>query len=288
MTNQFQFSIATGWDDFPEKLRFAERHEFGLEIGALYAGPPVWDLETRSKMEGELSAALRDFPYGRSLHGAFIDIAVHSADPGIAAVARERILRDLETACQLGCQTVVFHTGFNPLVPGQQYGHEFLERHAAFWPAVADRFPGITICLENMWEPSPRLLERLLRGIHHPRVGLCLDVAHAHAYSPFPVEEWLNQPGGRILHMHWNDNHGDTDSHLPIGQGNIPWKNVQTAARRVAPGATVVLELKAMRAIRQSLKYLEQSCSTAASSRQVRNRPGAATRLRRSRTLHRV
>jgi sugar phosphate isomerase/epimerase len=258
MTDTFQISIAMDWEDFAEKLPFAEKHQMGVEIDAFFAGPALSDAATRTKMEHGLGAALRDFPYPRSLHGAFIDIAVHSADPAIAAVARERILRDLETASRLGCKTVVFHTGFNPLVPGQIYGREFLERHAAFWPAVADRFPEIKVCLENMWETSPQLLERLLRGINHPRVGLCLDVAHAHAYSHFAVETWLNRLKRRIVHMHWNDNHGDTDSHLPVGQGSVPWKKVRTSARQLASGITVVLELKSMRAIRQSLRYLAQ------------------------------
>jgi sugar phosphate isomerase/epimerase len=123
---------------------------------------------------------------------------------------------------------------------------------------MADRFPAINVCLENMWETSPQLLERLLAGIGHPRVGLCLDVAHAHAYSDFAVEIWLKRLKRRIVHMHWNDNHGDTDSHLPIGKGNVPWNKVQAAVRQLTGGMTVVLELKSMRAVRQSLQYLAQ------------------------------
>jgi len=258
MTDTLPFSISMDWDDFAEKLSFAEHHQLGVEIDALFAGPGLSDVAVRKKMERSLSRALRDFPYRRSLHGAFIDIAVHSGDPAIAAVARDRIQRDLETASRLGCQTVVFHTGFNPLVPGREYGRAFLERHAAFWPAVADQFPGISICLENMWETSPQLLDQLLRGINHPRVGLCLDVAHAHAYSPVGVETWLERLKHRIRHMHWNDNHGDTDSHLAIGKGNIPWKEVQAFVRRLSGEVAVVLEMKSMQAVRHSLRYLAQ------------------------------
>ncbi len=255
MTHAPQFSIALDGEDFAEKIPFAEKHHVGVEIDAFFAGPALFDQAARNKTERELGAALRDFPYRRSLHGAFIDLAVHSADPAVCAVARDRILRDLETASRLGCSLVVFHTGFNPLVPGERYGQEFLERHAAFWPGVADRFPGLTIGLENMWEASPGILEQLFPRIHHPRVGLCLDVAHAHAYSPCAMGRWLTALQPWIVHMHWNDNHGDTDSHLPIGQGTVPWQKVQAFTRRL-PGITVVVELKSMRFIRQSLRYL--------------------------------
>jgi hypothetical protein len=91
------------------------------------------------------------FPYPRSYHGAFIDLSLHSDDPAIAEIARQRIARDLETAF-LGCRKIVFHTGFNPLVPLERYEEEFVDRHTAFWPQCADQWPDLTICLENLWE----------------------------------------------------------------------------------------------------------------------------------------
>jgi sugar phosphate isomerase/epimerase len=256
MVNTYHFSVSAGWEDFDRKLAFATAHQLGVEITAFATGPGLHDATKRAKIERGLRAALSGFPYARSLHSAFIDLSVHSEDPAIAAIARQRIERDMETASRLGCKIVVFHTGFNPLVPVRRYEEEFVDRHAAFWPAVADRWPGITICLENMWESSPQLLERLLRAVGHPRVRLCLDVAHAHAYGHFAVEAWMDRLKGRIAHMHWNDNHGDTDSHLAIGEGNVPWKKVLAATRALSGGIAVVLELKSLQAVRQSLHYL--------------------------------
>ncbi|MBE0541337.1 MAG: sugar phosphate isomerase/epimerase [Verrucomicrobia bacterium] len=219
MPDHYQFSIPIGAEDFAEKIAFAKEHQFGIEVAAFASGPALEDEQLRTRIERRLTTALRGFPGRLSYHGAFIDLAVHSADPAIAAVARDRIERDLETASRLGCQMVVFHTGFNPLVPVRQYEDEFVERHAVFWPQMAEAWPRLQIALENMWEPSPQIFERLLRAIHHPRLGLCLDVAHAHAYSDFGVETWLDRLRARITHMHWNDNHGDPDSLWPSARG---------------------------------------------------------------------
>jgi sugar phosphate isomerase/epimerase len=257
MEHTYHFSVSTGWEDFDRKLTFATAHQFGVEIAAFATGPGLHDKAQRAKIERGLRAALSGFPHARSYHGAFIDLSLHSADSAIAAVTRERIQRDLATAARLSCTHVVFHTGFNPLVPVRRYEEEFVDRHAAFWPAMADQWPDITLCLENMWESSPQLLERLLLAINHPRVGLCLDVAHAHAYGDFAVEAWLDRLKGRIAHMHWNDNEGDSDTHLPIGAGNVPWKKV-LAATRTLRGVNVVLELKSLQAVRKSLQFLAE------------------------------
>ncbi|MHB1309882.1 MAG: sugar phosphate isomerase/epimerase family protein, partial [Limisphaerales bacterium] len=258
MPDSHQFSIPIGWDDHAKKLAFAEQHGLGVEVAAFATGPALHDASARTQMERGLGIALRDFPNARSFHGAFIDLNLHSEDPAIAAIARQRIGRDVETASRLGCRIVVFHTGFNPLVPVRRYEEEFLDRHAAFWPAMADQWPDITICLENMWESSPQLWERLLRGIAHPQVRMCLDVAHAHAYGDFAVETWMDRLKGRIAHMHWNDNHGDTDSHLALGEGNVPWKNILAATRALPGRVSVLLELNSLPGIRQSLRFLTE------------------------------
>jgi sugar phosphate isomerase/epimerase len=257
MPDSYQFSISIGWEDHARKIAFAVQHQLGVEMIAFATGPALGCQSARAQMERELRTVLRDFPFCRSLHGAFVDLSLHSDDPAIAAIAQQRIKRDLETASRLGCRKAVFHTGFNPLVPVRRYEEQFVEKHAEFWPTVADQWPEITICLENMWESSPQLLERLLRAIGHPRVRLCLDVAHAHAYGDFAVESWLDRLKNRIAHMHWNDNQGDTDRHLPIGEGSVPWRKI-LAATRALRGVSIVLEMKSLSAIRQSLRYLAQ------------------------------
>jgi sugar phosphate isomerase/epimerase len=56
--------------------------------------------------------------------------------------------------------------------------------------------------------------------------------------------------------MHWNDNLGDTDSHMAVGDGSIDWRDVllQTAGR--GDKVSVVLELASIKEIEKSMAHL--------------------------------
>lgn len=201
---------------------------------------------------------LRRFSGAVSMHGAYQDLAVHSADSQIAHHSKQRIREDVNLAARLGCQKVVFHTGFNPLIPSVKYRERFLSAQAEFWQEAAGISPGVTICLENQWESEPGLLGELMARIDRPNVRLCVDVGHAHAYSKVPPQAWLRQLAPWVAHMHWNDNLGDTDSHLPIGEGRIHWAAILEETQRLAETVSIVIEMNSLTAIRQSMAYIEE------------------------------
>lgn len=257
MQARFTYSIPTGWDDFGEKLSFAAARGLGLELAMFASGPAVHDPSLRKRMERELAAAFNGFPFPLSYHAAFIDLAVHSDDPAVAALSRARLRRDAASATRLGCRSLVAHTGFNPLVPVNDYRRQFLWRHAAFWPALAGEFPGLTFCLENLWEPELDLFQELLEATDHPRVKCCLDVAHANVHGIHAPETWVQRLAPVLGHMHWNDNLGDRDSHLALGVGDMNWRTILRATRALRQPLSVVLELRSLAAICQSLRHLE-------------------------------
>lgn len=254
--SQSTIHIPFGWQQRTEKIGFAREHGYGVEICVFAGGDAVDDPCARAEFERLVTSKLRRFPGPLSMHGAFMDLAVHSGDSHIACHSRRRIIEDIRLAGRLGCQKVVFHTGFNPLVPSVKYKERFLTAHAAFWQRAAAHCPALTICLENQWEPDPAILKELMRRIDRPNVRLCLDVAHAHAYSTIPVLTWLDQLAPHVAHMHWNDNHGDTDSHLAIGTGTIDWAALAARTRRLEVPVSIVIELNSLNAIQQSLSYL--------------------------------
>ena len=275
MNADFQFSIPMGWEDRHEKLRYATTRGFAIEIAAFASGLALQDRSVRKTVEADLLSACADFPHPLSYHGAFIDLSLHSHDPHIARVATERIHMDMDTAARLGCSKVIFHTGFNPLVPVAVYEEQFYARHATFWPAVAESYPQITICLENHWEPHPDIFYHLLSGIDHSRVAVCLDVAHAVVYSAVGPEIWVRRLSDRIAHMHWSDNLGDRDAHLTLGLGNICWPAILKAARGLPLRPSIVLELRALDALRASFRYLSPLVRRKAGPDRVRRRATA-------------
>lgn len=79
--------------------------------------------------------------------------------------------------------------------------------------------------------------------------GLVLDTGHAHINHCLPT--FLETP---FCHMHIHDNSGKTDTHSAIGEGTIDFRPVMAALRRT--GATAVIEVKDLSAVKKSLRVL--------------------------------
>jgi len=61
----------------------------------------------------------------------------------------------------------------------------------------------------------------LVDACDSPRLGHCFDVGHWNMFGQTALADWLARISSRLLHLHLHDNFGDSDAHLPIGQGNI-------------------------------------------------------------------
>ena len=57
--------------------------------------------------------------------------------------------------------------------------------------------------------------------------------------------------------VHWNDNWGDCDDHLPLGAGNIDWSSIFDACRAWKT-ASVTLEMQELGSLQRSLSFLER------------------------------
>jgi sugar phosphate isomerase/epimerase len=257
MATEFTFLIPLGWEGRDERLAFARRHGLGVEVTAFIGGKALNDSGIRGSMEGQLERELSTFKSMKTLHGAFLDLALHSPDARVAAISQSRIERDILTARRLGCEKIVFHLGFNPLVPVSRYRSELIKAHAEFWAYVLASYPGITICLENQWESDWSIFGELFDTVQHPRLGMCLDVAHAHVHGHFSSKAWIRGMATHVSHMHWNDNWGDCDDHLPLGAGNIDWSSIFDACRAWKT-ASVTLEMQELGSLQRSLSFLER------------------------------
>lgn len=273
MASHFQFSLPLGWPQHERTIRFARENGLGLEVAAFSSGDVLEDESLREVMTESFERELGEFRGARSYHGAFMDLPLHSMDRAVAAIAQARVRRDLETAARLGCRKVVFHTGFNPLIHERRYLERFVDAHAAFWPEVASAWPQLVICLENQWEQGPDALRELMVRMLHPQVRICWDAAHAHAYGEASPEQWLESLAPFIAHWHFSDNHGDRDSHLPLGDGGVPWGRILQHMKSHGGGGAAVLEMRSEDAIRRSMLFWSALESRASSPHQGRSFP---------------
>jgi sugar phosphate isomerase/epimerase len=159
-----------------------------------------------------------------TVHAPFLDLNPGAADPMVHEVTSRRYQQALEAAVRLGAQLIVFHPGYDVWRYGEQQ-LLWLEQNLRFWPPLLKvaASSGCIMTLENIFEPEPLLLARLLNTLSSPWLGHCFDIGHWHLFASVSMEDWFSALGGRLRHLHLHDNFGVKDDHLPIGEGSIDY-----------------------------------------------------------------
>ncbi len=218
------------WDNFKYVGSIARKNNVGIEFQS-FCEPEILDNPKQTILEHQ---AYKDVVY-RTMHGAFYDLCPGSPDQLVREVTRKRILQSLEVARELDIFDVVFHLG----APFGEYREQLVE----FWKSILEQTPErISLHLENTFEDTPEVIKRLVDRINSPRLGICLDIGHAYAFSETSVFEWVETLGSRISYVHIHDNNGKKDEHLAIGDGCIPIKRVLDAIETQSNEALWALE----------------------------------------------
>jgi sugar phosphate isomerase/epimerase len=179
----------------------------------------------------------------------------------------------LDYAAATGARQVVYHAANFPLAAGGIAADRVRERAAAEEAALRARVPrlerlGVTLALENLapvFPSPPRLghdtghLRELAERLGSPRVGLALDLGHAHIVAGLlgaAVWELVEPALDAVTLLHLHDNLGARrdgasppgldplrlDLHLAPGGGKLPWEAVAGAI--LARPVPAVLEVQ--------------------------------------------
>jgi sugar phosphate isomerase/epimerase len=230
-----KYILLCDWDNYKYVASIARRNNVGIEFQS-FCEPEILDNPKQTILEHQ---AYKDVVY-KTMHGAFYDLRPGSYDPLVREVARKRILQSLEVARELNICDVVFHHGY---VPNTSNPEEWTRRSVEFWKGILEQTPErIRLHLENVFEDTPEVIKRLVDRIKSPRLGICLDIGHAYAFSETSVSEWVETLGLRISYVHIHDNNGKKDEHLAIGDGSIPIKRVLDALETHSKEALWALE----------------------------------------------
>jgi sugar phosphate isomerase/epimerase len=143
--------------------------------------------------------------------------------------AMDEVKRALESAEQIPISACVLHLGYKD----DPWNTRALENSlTAIEHLKAFAHPlGVRILIENLQNDitSPEHILEILRVGHFDRVGVCLDIGHAHLARPennIGIDEAFELLKPRIAELHLHDNHGQKDDHLWPGTGAIDWQNV--------------------------------------------------------------
>lgn len=171
------------------------------------------------------------------------DGAVLRTPEQIAGVLREC----LERAERIGARLMTVHLGTCPPGADRAEGlRRIMEGVRLAVPELERR--RIKLALENhtraiLADPlGDRLaeFEWLMENLPSEWVGRTLDIGHAHINGH--VDEFLSAPLDRIFNFHLHDNHGASDEHLPMGEGNIQWNRVLSLISRACYKGALTME----------------------------------------------
>lgn len=159
-----------------------------------------------------------------TIHAPFMDLTPGGVDNKIRRVSYERMIQLMDTAKILNPVIIAVHPGFDHWRNDQNL-NQWLDNSCSFWKDLlkytADS--SFKFAVENVFERTPETLLKLIESIASPRFGFCFDTGHFNMFSKCGLEEWFEKLGKYLFETHLHDNHGEEDSHSPIGEGNFPF-----------------------------------------------------------------
>lgn len=240
-------------DCISESLSLSREYGLGFEYNDFYS-----DMDNTVEIDRLIAMYTANKPdYPCTVHGAFFDISVGSEDERIRGISRLRVRQSIAVCKRLAAQAVIFHTNTIPNCNLPSYQDRWLKENAVFYAQMLEENPQIDIYIENMFDFTPDLLCRLAQHLScYPNFGVCLDFAHA-CLSPTPIQSWISALKPMIRHCHLNDCDGHGDSHWPLGRGILDIEGFFALLAKHGITSTFLLEVKGIKAQRQSLEYLE-------------------------------
>ncbi|MEK3724701.1 sugar phosphate isomerase/epimerase family protein [Paenibacillus sp. FSL H8-0034] len=179
-----------------------------------------------------------------SLHAPIEGVNPTSRDPRIIEQSFQLLKSAIKIAERLKSSYVVIHPGFiEDSIPHPTMdlsGYNLLRAKAVTQTAdfmrqlitLTNGELGIPIALENVPPSANRFgsdcdfLMDVLHEVKSDRLKILLDVGHAHMVGSGQSLDELEKCKTHLIGLHLNDNHGNMDEHLAIGQGTIPFNTL--------------------------------------------------------------
>ena len=157
-------------------------------------------------------------------------------------------MRNIKASMQVGIGLVNFHSNLNAGMFRGEKRRRLLENWIKSLREIvryAD-FYGVQIMLENV--PLSKGVHKLeeFKFIVDNVDGLLVHLDVPHAFTSAGMQgiiEYIHSFRDRIAHIHWHDNNGIRDEHLPIGRGLIDHELIVRELESINYDGTITLEV---------------------------------------------
>ena len=244
--------------DLEESIKFIEEQNCACEYNDFFLANILDDQKKQMEIIESYAKVRSDFSKD-TMHGACLDVTVHSSDAKIREVSQLRVRQSMDIAKEMGLRGVVFHTnrlyGFRDAV----YLKNWKETNKRFFANICEAYPKQQIFMENMFDEAPDVLCGLAEEMTaYGNFGVCLDYAHA-TISDVAAEEWMRMLAPYVRHMHVNDNDLKNDLHAAVGDGNIDWKAFEKELKEYQIDASILVEVNGKEKQERSLAFLKKN-----------------------------
>lgn len=188
---------------------------------------------------------LSDYKGTITVHAPYIDLKPTSFDPLVQSVFMKRCHQALNIAMKLNAQYMVVHSDYDRKPNYEDYKDFFLLQSTSLWKSLINDFQntGITAVIENVHNPSGSLIKQIIEEVNNPYLGACLDIGHAHAFGKVQLSNWIDCYGPLLKYIHINDNDGELDQHLPLGEGSIDFSSFFQKLKEVGSESIIMCEV---------------------------------------------
>ncbi|OCN02832.1 hypothetical protein A7X67_02960 [Clostridium sp. W14A] len=193
----------------------------------------------------EFARLLSGLPLQYSVHTPVWDINLTSENAQARQAAIDAYRSSIVFAAAVHAEHVVIHPGF---CYASVFRKETARKRAAQAIEELCRFNApyrVPLLVENVGTAKTSIFTQeeyigFIEGFGG-RIGSLLDVGHAHLCG-WDLPQTIGRLNPYLFAVHFHDNNGDEDFHLPIGEGSIPWPSVYRSLRECRPELRLVLE----------------------------------------------
>jgi sugar phosphate isomerase/epimerase len=206
----------------------------------------------------ETAERLADSGLSVTLHAPFMDLRPGALDPRIRQISLDRLRQVFDLIPWFQPRSVVCHPSFDEKYYTSVEAR-WLENSLATWGILLGCIRGTEtiIALENVYERDPQPLKQLLDALASPQVRFCFDTGHANAFGGAPLGLWIETLGDLLGEIHIHDNHGTADEHLPVGEGNVPFRELFAMVRERNLKPILTVESHSEKGLRRMLENLQ-------------------------------
>lgn len=253
--------IIPSWSHIVENMQLCNEYGVAFEYNDFFS-PQLLEDEDATWEKLCCYRALHRDTSADILHGAFLDVTVHSEDAQIRAVSERRVRKSMEIGATLGVRAVIFHTNCIPNLGQEAYRQHWLQSNESFWRQILHEYPEQEVLLENMFDQTPGLLATLAERLAgEERFGVCLNYANALTFGRMcGAAAWVDRLRPYTRHVHISDNDLQNDLHLAVGAGQVDWAAYDRYMRRSVQKCSVLVEVDGIEAQERSLAYMERNC----------------------------